>query len=428
MNPRKTCFITPSPRRRKNQEAPKHRSRQMTQTNLQLSALDTEMSIIEFPSSDSGDETINHDTAIQINGNEVLAGVARHLNPAFAASEDHMSLFYEDVREIPSKSSRSNYESHFEFDEQILSFDFESASSDTSSVSLTRDPQASNETHIRLPSVQKVGSPQLREDNSNHVAQHRDIAKDLIGQTQTANSMPDNQLSGHLTDYEAALRTGFGDWISIVTELHLKLHNIYCEGTTDCQVPESEGGGHSSFTTRPKNEFAVDKIFILSQNLLDLYYQICGEPSHSGDLLYQRQLRAVTILQDPAALLLLFACRLKLMQIYQDLLEKIQSYFCGNSASWDISSVQVPNFNIGAFSLQYSPSIKIVVILQIVENFLKRIWEVTTMSKTLAHRLSDDVSTTPLAGVTDATLEAIKKNECEILKTIKGLKQTNNWN
>ncbi|KAF3191675.1 hypothetical protein TWF225_000903 [Orbilia oligospora] len=228
------------------------------------------------------------------------------------------------------------------------------------------------------------------------------------------------------------------DWIKTMTELNTKLYLRWDEMHFDEELTEG-------------NPFAIDEIFLLSQNLIDLYNKnrpdisrssspLTGQVANDCDILRHfepkksedftlsesfsscnKTPRGFPMLQDPASIFLLLSSRLKLLNIYQKLLLRLQS--------WKASSgtcAQVPSFNAGPFNmaLQASPNLRAIFILQFMEHFLFRLRKEPASLESSNNRLPERTGPNPLADVADNALEEVRIKEIEILTTIRKMQRT----
>ncbi|KAK6505464.1 hypothetical protein TWF481_007364 [Arthrobotrys musiformis] len=247
----------------------------------------------------------------------------------------------------------------------------------------------------------------------------------------------ENGSRGGLKNTEALSKLS-NDWVKTITELHTRL---YIHGS-ELQIDGEPTDGKL---------LIIDEVFLLSQHLLDIYSQNRPNLCHNGTLpraspvannynvrssdsnqpknfttsetSSSRKQRPdiFPMLHDPASIFLLISSRLRLLNIYQNLLQRLERWKASSGAS-----AQVPNFNAGPFSiaLQASPNLRAIFILQLMEYFLFRLRKEPADIESPGNAFSNGASLITLSNVADTALEEVKIKEVETLTTIRKLQRT----
>ncbi|OJJ66281.1 hypothetical protein ASPBRDRAFT_138529 [Aspergillus brasiliensis CBS 101740] len=206
-------------------------------------------------------------------------------------------------------------------------------------------------------------------------------------------------------------------------------------GTPSTSSPTS-ATDHDFQEDRPT--FAVDQTFLLSQQLIDLLSQqdalaATGAPTQSpppGPPQLPRALRSL----DPASILLVLSCHLRVLDSYSQMFAHIQAWQeHGPSSSLPATGIGLPALNIGAFSLPASsPRLQIAVILQLAEQLLGRLREMVLLpdvpppaaARSLCHEMGASHHSTAMHEVVSITLQAISARELGMTKTISWIKRS----
>ncbi|GKZ24846.1 hypothetical protein AbraCBS73388_011855 [Aspergillus brasiliensis] len=204
-------------------------------------------------------------------------------------------------------------------------------------------------------------------------------------------------------------------------------------GTPSTPSPTS-ATDHDFQEDRPT--FAVDQTFLLSQQLIDLLSQqdalaATGAPAQSpppGPPQLPRALRSL----DPASILLVLSCHLRVLDSYSQMFAHIQAWQEHGGASLAATGIGLPALNIGAFSLPASsPRLQIAVILQLAEQLLGRLREMVLLpdvpplaaTRSVCHEMGASHHSTAMHEVVSITLQAISARELGMTKTISWIKR-----
>ena len=250
------------------------------------------------------------------------------------------------------------------------------------------------------------------------------------------------------------------DWVSKVAEINVSLLN-HCE-----QNPSMEEVPASPQSYEPlaqEKDFAIDQTFLLSQRFIDLLNQAfprfsdgsgCTQatsasspplpnypPGHSNYMGSSTASKVSSptslVLLDPGSIFLVLSCHLRLLETYDKIFSHIESWVKERSAqSSPPFDLRLPGLVIGAFSLQSSSSLQATLLIQLAEQLLSRLREITlTMDASTAattavgprrsftDQAPSTTSFTPLNDVADGALQAVKAREVDTLETIARVKR-----
>ncbi|KAK6495990.1 hypothetical protein TWF481_002019 [Arthrobotrys musiformis] len=238
------------------------------------------------------------------------------------------------------------------------------------------------------------------------------------------------------SDHEKRSKT-HKNLIDKVAELHTKLYAQY-----EPNRPNEHNSQIRQHISAVSDKFNVGETFALSQNLLDIQkrFRITSTADYSLDFLVQYGSYDVgcrggattgrergtdnggsndSTLHDPASILLLLSCRVRVLYIYRRVLSDINDVFHkGELVSSTTRDHESNSVNIGGLDWQASPKLQAIITLQAMEYFLTSFQtEPSDKSTEVAEERGGRFD--PIA---KTTIEAIKKAEAETLLAIKRIK------
>ncbi|GLA09606.1 hypothetical protein AnigIFM60653_011937 [Aspergillus niger] len=245
----------------------------------------------------------------------------------------------------------------------------------------------------------------------------------------------------HSSPHEPTSIANRTEWVAELARLNVKLLT-HAQQIAHRQPRETPR--RSSPTSAPDHDldedrptFAVDQTFLLSQQLIDLLSQqdapsATGAPAQSpppGPPQLPRTLRSL----DPASILLVLSCHLRVLESYSQMFAHVQAWQEHGGASLAATGIGLPALNIGAFSLPASsPRLQIAVILQLAEQLLSRLREMVLLpdvpalaaTRSLCHEMGASHHSTAMHEVVSITLQAISARELGMTKTIAWIKRS----
>jgi len=200
-----------------------------------------------------------------------------------------------------------------------------------------------------------------------------------------------------------------------------------------------------------EREFAIDETFSLSHELIGVLNQIyprfthrypdLGMPSHqpsttSSPSMTQHSSAQSTLSVtcppyslDEGSVLLILSSYLRVINIYDTIFSHIQnSISATNGREWK-TSMRLPRLNIGAFSLPSCSVMEITVIIQLAEQLLSQLREITGLMDTNTRHEDHDTDGShgqgqTVTGITDATLRSLRSREKEMMKRTTQVKRS----
>lgn len=200
---------------------------------------------------------------------------------------------------------------------------------------------------------------------------------------------------------------------------------------------------------QPDPVFAVDQIFCLSQQLLDLLNQVhprftrvpsrsstmssvsSWSSSSTGPSSEKHHTHSKTSL-DPGTILLAISCKVRLLEIYENLFYHVERWISDHDSPNPLLDIHFPGLNIGAFSLDSSSGLQVSVVIQLIEQLLGRLHNITlSMDISIATQeilpesaLQDAKSeSSTLSEVANVALHALKKRESKTMVETSRIKQ-----
>ncbi|KAK6538231.1 hypothetical protein TWF694_011110 [Orbilia ellipsospora] len=250
------------------------------------------------------------------------------------------------------------------------------------------------------------------------------------------------------------------NWIRTVMELNAKLYD-HEEAQRSSKAEETAVTARSNTGNFASTLHGPDQAFILSQRLLDLCddgpfvvsetgtqntEQIGIIPPPDGNLGEisprsssqnpEKSLHPATDVakipiesqsfpppQDTGSILLLASCRVRVLEIYKNLLQELGDHVTKNSTNSQDLRARVPNLSIGKFSLgTRSLNLQIIMILQIMEDFLLRLQDESSVTRSYTSSQNGLLRSRPMFDIAAATLRATRAHEIEILQDIRRIR------
>ncbi|KAK6527436.1 hypothetical protein TWF694_004425 [Orbilia ellipsospora] len=221
-------------------------------------------------------------------------------------------------------------------------------------------------------------------------------------------------------------------WINIVTELNLRLYTLQkslSHPTNPTDGATRLGNTEISSTHRDR---LIDEAFALSQRLLDLYFHLhpkmfvpevsLPKPARTQSLEETQNFifnspkpntkdQKLSVPKDPASLLLLISCRLRAIEVYQNILLQTWQYISRRAFISSESPERFLFMETGVFSTRPSSDLRVIYNLQLMEYFFDHILK-------RSERVVD-----PSMSVVMVAHNSISKKEAEILNVIKELQR-----
>ncbi|MCJ1247063.1 hypothetical protein MMC30_004274 [Trapelia coarctata] len=198
------------------------------------------------------------------------------------------------------------------------------------------------------------------------------------------------------------------------------------------------------------DEFAIDKTFALSHELIGVLNQLYPRfiqkypdqdaPSHqpqtrSPSTLMQRHdaTTAPSVPRTPCSLdegsvLLILSSYLRVINIYETIFSHIQLSINETYGRAGRTAMRLPRLNIGAFSLPSCSVMEITVIIQLAEQLLSRLREITGLMDSYTRGEDHDAERGHDQGktisCTDATLRCLRSRERELVKRTTQVKRS----
>ncbi|EPS44338.1 hypothetical protein H072_1679 [Dactylellina haptotyla CBS 200.50] len=230
------------------------------------------------------------------------------------------------------------------------------------------------------------------------------------------------------------------EWISTVMELNSHMSEHYEANRNADMIHQSDPQNPTQIAWGRLS--CLDETFMLSEKLLEIYNQIQPEfsqikqhgvckVSHEWDFFPEipdfsgsepTNKTPLPLLRDPASELLLLSCRIRLLEIYLDLLRFLEDAVQQMSLNPSNSPPAIPSFKIGVFPLKSaSLNLQLAVILQIMGHYIARLQKEASIVKQPMGDVRSSKAA-PMMDIADATLSSIKKHEIEALEIIRRIK------
>lgn len=251
-----------------------------------------------------------------------------------------------------------------------------------------------------------------------------------------------NEVDVHHTTTPQSTGVNMAAWVATVAEVNTRLFK------RAEQIPGVDNPGQ---TPHQEKVFAVDQIFLLSQQLIDLLNQVYPcftngqtrtpvSSESSPCSLNGRDIAppnppppcAPTIKLDPGSMLLVLSCHLRLLEIHEKIFFHIERWIRDRNSPNPPADIHFPGLNIGAFSLNNSSGLQITLVIQLVEQLLGRLRDITLLMDTTAIAMGTKAETgreasanpfTSLSEVGDVALQAVKSRESDTIKNISRVKR-----
>ena len=211
-----------------------------------------------------------------------------------------------------------------------------------------------------------------------------------------------------------------------------------------------------------RKEFAIDQTFLLSQRLIDILNELYPrflKSSSSQDtprtpLLSQSPLSSPhlfnnheslpgsgnqssainatpsTMFFDQGSSLLILSCYIRVIDIYEKICGHVHNCISDTSVAAKSVQITLPGLTIGLFSLQSSPAMKIILILQLAEQLLDRIRHIVGLMNSTTRPGGNDSTHGSIrqgggsmGDITDVTLQAIRLRDAEMTRKMFQVKQ-----
>ena len=262
-------------------------------------------------------------------------------------------------------------------------------------------------------------------------------------------------LNGPATDVHQATtqqssRVNMSAWVANVAEVNKGLYK---------RAEQIPGVDTSNTSSQQAKVFAVDQIFLLSQRLIDLLNQVyprftnwksrpslssatnpCSLTSGSdiSTAMNPSSTPAPVIILDPGSMLLVLSCHLRLLDIYEKIFFHIERWIRDRNSTNPPAAVDIhfPDLNIGAFSLKSSSGLQITLVIQLLEQLLSRLRDMTLLMDTPAAAVAVgmgpkvesgcEASANPFTSIDevgDVALQAVKSRESDTIKNISRVKR-----
>lgn len=199
-----------------------------------------------------------------------------------------------------------------------------------------------------------------------------------------------------------------------------------------------------------EDEFAIDKTFSLSHELIgilnELYPRFMHQYPDRDTASQQPQMRSMSSLiqhhntqgtpsisrppcpLDEGSVLLILSSYLRVINIYDTIFSHIQISINDTYGREGKTAMRLPRLNIGAFSLPSCSVIEIIVIIQLAEQLLSRLREITGLMDMNPRSEDRDSGGNSDQGktmsCTDATLRSLRSRERELMKRTTQVKRS----
>ena len=201
-----------------------------------------------------------------------------------------------------------------------------------------------------------------------------------------------------------------------------------------------------------EDEFAIDKTFALSHELIAVLNQLYPRFTHqypdvdTPSLQPQRRSTAGSTWKQPrdvpsapftvrppcsldeGSVLLILSSYLRIINIYDTIFSHIEVSITQTYQKDGKTSMRLPRLNIGAFSLPSSSVMEITVIIQLAEQLLSRLREITGLMDSNPQSEDGDASAIHQqdkdTSCTDVTLRSLRSRERELMKRTTQVKRS----
>ena len=301
-----------------------------------------------------------------------------------------------------------------------------------------------------------ISSPMITEGEPRPISRHNSLSPNSSSRPADWTG-EQHWLSGPLADAHQVTTAqqpsgvNMSAWVLSVAEVNTGLHK------RAEQIPGVDTNNPPS--SQQAKVFAVDQIFLLSQRLIDLLNQVYprftngqSRPSHSSattpcsltggrdisTAMHPPSIPTPAINLDPGSMLLVLSCHLRLLEIYEKIFFHIECWIRDRNSPNPPPAVDIhfPGLNIGAFSLNSSSGLQVTLVIQLVEQLLSRLRDMTLLmdastaavamevgSKAESGREASANPFTSLSEVGDVALQAVKSRESDTIKNISRVKR-----